>query len=380
MQTSAWMKTVLAASVATLGALPMMACGAAGEDRGESSSQALSTCGDGVRDDGEQCDDGNTRSLDGCSATCKFEQVHRINNLDMQFVTGAFCPRNALGTAIKPAAHSKIKEKIREALADGSISILVSFDGLDDLSGVNAAAGLKLGTFTADPKEGPNYDGLRDLDWWYTPAAGTIDANQRPLASIDAAINNKVLTAGPGNMAFALSIAGTFANIALSNVKLKATVGAVSAPSAGTATTGHAASENLDPALKSFASTSAGELCGDVSAGSLAAVKVPSVLQAGGSIACTQAYTDQNSALDLFVGGCNAFFVSALDPVQPDQASGGAPIVGAGAPYKFAVNDAKKVTGCKDKTGASVDLDKCLKSAAYSASFKFGTGRVVAKN
>src|SRR5262245_65676297 len=31
------------------------------------------TCGDGIPDPGEQCDDGNTVSGDGCSATCVFE-------------------------------------------------------------------------------------------------------------------------------------------------------------------------------------------------------------------------------------------------------------------------------------------------------------------
>jgi cysteine-rich repeat protein len=34
-------------------------------------------CGDGVRQasNGEQCDDGNTKSRDGCSATCKKEDI-----------------------------------------------------------------------------------------------------------------------------------------------------------------------------------------------------------------------------------------------------------------------------------------------------------------
>jgi len=35
---------------------------------------ALTACGDGVRSPGEQCDDGNTTSGDGCSAACRSEQ------------------------------------------------------------------------------------------------------------------------------------------------------------------------------------------------------------------------------------------------------------------------------------------------------------------
>ena len=36
-------------------------------------SQCVSTCGDGVRVDGEECDDGNVHELDGCSAQCTVE-------------------------------------------------------------------------------------------------------------------------------------------------------------------------------------------------------------------------------------------------------------------------------------------------------------------
>ncbi|MDD2647033.1 MAG: hypothetical protein PHV78_03680 [Patescibacteria group bacterium] len=35
----------------------------------------LSTCGDGVKDDGEECDDHNNINGDGCSATCELEQL-----------------------------------------------------------------------------------------------------------------------------------------------------------------------------------------------------------------------------------------------------------------------------------------------------------------
>lgn len=40
---------------------------------GGSGGTAAATCGDGRLDEGEQCDDGNTRPADGCSATCTLE-------------------------------------------------------------------------------------------------------------------------------------------------------------------------------------------------------------------------------------------------------------------------------------------------------------------
>ena len=43
-------------------------------------------CGNGVVDPGEQCDDGNTTSGDGCSSTCQFE-----NGSDMEGKTGGGC-------------------------------------------------------------------------------------------------------------------------------------------------------------------------------------------------------------------------------------------------------------------------------------------------
>ena len=64
-----------------------------------------SSCGDGVRNGIEQCDDGNTVNLDGCDSACRFEQVLRINSLTMQFGTSLACTANAFGGAISGAAQ-----------------------------------------------------------------------------------------------------------------------------------------------------------------------------------------------------------------------------------------------------------------------------------
>jgi cysteine-rich repeat protein len=53
--------------VALLGCLSLVACGGGGTP--------TPVCGDGKVDTGEQCDDGNTVSGDGCSATCQSETV-----------------------------------------------------------------------------------------------------------------------------------------------------------------------------------------------------------------------------------------------------------------------------------------------------------------
>jgi hypothetical protein len=121
----------------------------------------------------------------------------------------------------------------------------------------------------------------------------------------------------------------------------------------------------------------AGEMCGNISAASLATIPVPTSLETG-SFACNEGYTASNTMLDLIVGGCHATFLNipAVNATQPDQVDPGAAAAGAGAPYQLTMAN-HSVTGCTDKTGASVDLGACLKSAAYSGAFKFTSDRVM---
>jgi hypothetical protein len=144
----------------------------------------------------------------------------------------------------------------------------------------------------------------------------------------------------------------------------------------GASPVGHLASENIDPALKTFGSLTAGEMCGNVSAASLANVKLPQqVLEYCGD------YTTSNSMLDLFIGGCSVFFFDVINKTQPDQVDASATALGAGGPYKLRASSSnKKVNGCTDKNGATVDLQKCLAAAAYSSAFTFTTNRVVVRN
>jgi cysteine-rich repeat protein len=44
--------------------------------------EASPTCGDGHRDSGEECDDGNTKNGDGCSASCKKEKKKKKDDCD----------------------------------------------------------------------------------------------------------------------------------------------------------------------------------------------------------------------------------------------------------------------------------------------------------
>ncbi|HVK64403.1 MAG TPA: DUF4215 domain-containing protein [Polyangium sp.] len=351
---------------------------------------AASVCGNGVRESDEQCDDSNTKNLDGCDSACKFEQIQRATWLKMQFATDAgFCPANRLGSAIATAAQSQLQTSLDDGVLNGSISIMFKTLGLNDLSGTSDPS-IEIGVIQGNPviPMGAMYNGTADLDWWYTIAPVSIDANRNPLDKLTGFISAKTLTAGPGKLSIGVNFAGAPGALRMSNARLTMSVGAVSTPLVSTGNTpGHLAAENLDPALQSYASNGqpndngAGKLCGNVSAASLDQIPVPADLVAGGAIPCDQGYTAQNSLLDVIIGGCTVFnFVTVIAVSQPDQADASAPVAGAGGPYTLTANAmTKAVSACRDKNNQTADFNTCLNAAAYSSFFKFATGRVIAK-
>jgi len=344
-------------------------------------------CGNHVRETGEQCDDGNTANLDGCSSTCSFEQVQRINYFKMQSATDGYCTNNAFGGAFQLAAGT-VQTSIDSAVADGSQSILMAFLGLDDLSGATDA-NLQIGLLDAAPQSPTaTYNGSSDLDWWYTADPLAIDGTRNPVEVLPASIAGTIVNAGPGRISLGITL-GAPALLSVSSARMRASTGSSSTPTpylygSGNAR-GHLPGENLDASLLSFESmgqqsnSGAGEMCGNISAYSLSAVAVPPTLAAGGATACDQHYSATlNSMLDVFVGGCTYLnFFSLLTPTQPDQIDSGAPVAGAGGPYNLAENAQHQVTVCKDKNNSTVTLSTCLAAAAYSSFFKFTTDRVI---
>ncbi|HEV2113020.1 MAG TPA: hypothetical protein VGR50_02655, partial [Terriglobales bacterium] len=329
-------------------------------------------CGDGVRQTGEQCDDSNTLNLDGCNSVCAFEQDQRVNSLNMQFASDTTCTKNALGGAIASVAQPQFQTAITSGVNSGSITMLTAMLGITDLTGTNQAS-FKMGLLGGTPVAGSGYNGASDLDWWYTPTPADIDANRVPIGQLDASIASHNLRAGPGSFMLPPLLGGT-TGLQFSNTMIKATTGASSAPavSSNNLPPGHLPSENLDPALVSYGSMSAGSICGGIDTASLAATPAPAALQKGGAVACSANYTSSNSLLDMLVGGCVALgFITVINPTQPDTADPNAPIAGAGAPYKLSENASHQVSSCKDNSGTLVNLQACLAAAAYSSYFKF---------
>jgi cysteine-rich repeat protein len=353
-------------------------------------------CGNGKRETGEQCDDGNTKNLDGCDSTCKFEQNQRATSLDMQFATDAFCTANRLGSAIASAGQTTIRNSLNDGVKAGTTNVLFKLLNLDDLSGT-ADPSVTLANLGGSPVAAPvgrTYDGAASLDWWYTVDPLTIDASRNPLPGglITGGIAAKTLNAGPGNMALLLQFsAGTVSTLNLSNVRIRAAIGATSTPTTSAGTTpGHLASENLDPALTSFATMTSGQLCGAVSAASLAKVPIPAALLSGiGACAGTVTYKATNSLLDVLVGGCrNGLFLPIINASQPDTEDPTVAPIGSGPNYTLSASSTatREVDRCRSSgttgttyTKGTADFDRCLQDAAYSSYFKFATNRVIIK-
>jgi len=346
------------------------------------------TCGNGIREGAEQCDDGNRASLDGCSARCTFEQTQRVNLLKVIFTTTAACPNNAFGSAFTSLLQGTLQNAVDASVTDGSTSVLLYFRVLDDLTG-STSANVQLGLLNAAPQSPTAiYNGNSDVDWWYAIDDTEIDAAQEPLYPLTGSITSNVLNAGPGSFTLKTNVGAALA-LSASALRIAITTGTSTTPMMYVSGTdrGHLPSENLDPGLVSFANSGSsaaanrGYFCGNVSAASLAAAQIPPQLLAGaGSMACTQAYTSANTFLDLLVGGCTVSILQAVIPTQPDQVDAGAPPAGAGGPYKLFANASKVVSTCKDKNNTTVDLTTCLDAAAYSFDFAFNTDRVIAKS
>ncbi len=348
-----------------------------------------SVCGDAIRDDAksEQCDDGNTTNLDACDGACKFEQDQRVVGMLMQFNTDAFCTANAMGGAISGVAQGNMQSSITTSIADGSLSAMFKLVG--DTTGASGA--VSVGSLSGTPVAGGSYSGTKDMEWWYTVDPNAVDGSRNALATLTGSYGAGAVDM-TGTLNLIMTIGGSLAVLHVTSGKIHGTIGApatVPLVSAAGTTPGHLAKEHLLPTLTAFPTMGGtfnaptAEMCGNVSANSLATTAVPAALQPGGNTPCTENYNASNRVLDVFVHGCHVSVigikVQVIKPTQPDKSDPAMPVAGAGAPYAFSVDGTNRVNQCTDKSGAVVPLTACLNAAAYSSFFKFSTDRVIIK-
>lgn len=355
-------------------------------------------CGNGIQQGSEQCDDGNLVNLDGCDQFCNFEQEQRATSLSINGGTDTYCTHNALGAqALTSTGRSEIQTSINTDVGTGDISVMFKFMGTfppsatsSDLTGTGGPVALGSLLGTPQDADAGAYSGTSDLDWWYTVNPLSVDSNNNPLSALSGSYTNKELNAGPGNLDISLILSGSAANLSMWNAQLKAAVGATEVLKTSTGLPpGHLASEHDMPSLltapgDSYGTTTSGELCGNITAQSLATVKVPASIATGGTTACSQGYSaTTNSLLDVLVGGCTVFIITAVNKTQPDQQDPAVTFpTGTVAPYKLSASTSSKVVDtCKDSssTPKTVPIATCLAGLAYSSAFDFATDRVIVK-
>jgi cysteine-rich repeat protein len=357
----------------------------------------LIVCGDGKVGGKEQCDDGNVVNLDGCDSSCNFEQEQRATALKILGSTDSYCTVNALGhLALTSTGLGQLQPALDTDIGNGTTNVTFKFTGTGatpaDLSGTTGS--VNLGPMNGHPQDadGGAYSGTSDLDWWYTVDPASIDANRNPLSLLPGSYTNKQLNAGPGRVSLSLTLSGSPATLNMWSVILRAAIGANAALKTSTGLPpGHLASEHDLAGLTTFgnagvgASGPAGELCGNITGQSLAGVAVPVKIAKGGTTSCSEGYVvGTNSLLDVLVGGCHVFFISAVNATQPDQQD---PTVtfptGTTKSYKLSASSSTThvVDTCTDGStpAKTVPLATCLTGLAYSSAFQFQTDRVIIK-
>jgi cysteine-rich repeat protein len=320
---------------------------------------AIGTCGNGVIDPGEQCDDGNRLDLDGCDSNCRYEMVTRLNSFVVQNGTApSWCTptRNAFGNALTSTLIGQLNPQIQTELNNGTLNTFLQFLGLNDLTG-NTNGNLSVGFLrgSLDPAKGTWPSGGA-VDWWFLASHNEV-SNGLPAALLPASLSAHTLTAGPGAAVLPL-LGGSFA---AQQVQAHATIDATPAPNVPAPPPAQ-----LAPGLTVFQHVT-GSLCGNITVESLGQIPLPQSLASGGSDPCgnrTYAYCGLGqpvtpscaSLLDVLVGGCNVFagLINVITPTQPDVPVSGGSVqtLALGANNKVSIN----TTG---------DLD------AYSSYFTF---------
>lgn len=291
------------------------------------------SCGDSVVEAGEQCDDGARFDLDGCTRTCLYESVQRVESLALE---GADAPgvcqpaTNRLGDAFSTLGRAIFNQTLAHAVGNPAQTLLLDLVGLETSTGSDDDQ-LEVGLFGAVPDPADPNPGA--MDSWYRVGDDQLDEDGLPAARIgNGEILAFALSAGPSDVQ--VPLLGSI--LAIRGARLEAMVGTLSslpAPPPFQPAPDLLAFETLD------ASGSALGLCGNLTVGSLAAIPVPREVKADGQ-ACrddcpgSRSYVSCgggpvtpgcHSLLDVLVGGCRIQAGCVLNVVQPTQ-----PDVGVG--------------------------------------------------
>ncbi|HTQ41597.1 MAG TPA: hypothetical protein VMI75_02495 [Polyangiaceae bacterium] len=314
-------------------------------------------CGNNTIDTGEECDDGNTRDLDGCDSRCNYELVLRLNGLAISSKAApSYCmpTTNTLGTkTLTSLSVPLLNNSVAGDIDAGTLNVMTQLLGLTDLTGATSeSSGLTLGVLNGslDPAKGTWPDNS-PIDWWFLADQTTVSGGL-PTSTVPTTLANRQLNAGPADVTITLSLGGQPSPLEVRAAYLVATLAGTPAPDAPAPPPSKLAS-GLTVVQDMTANAANQGLCGNITAESLANVPIPAMLSSVASAGaaathpCTATcpgsavYTycgmgmpvgpNCNSLLDVLVGGCNISTTSVLcavptfeviNPTQPDVPAG----------------------------------------------------------
>lgn len=331
-------------------------------------------CGDAVVEGDENCDDGNLSDLDGCTRTCRYEAIQRIELLELHGGNApGFCApvTNRLGDAFSALGLTVFNSTLQDATAGGAISVFLDLLGLDDAAGVSDPV-IEVGLLGGVPDPADPDPTPFGIDAWYRVGDALLAQNGQPSQRITpGSVNAGVLAAGPNDVT--MPFFGS--TLALRTASLAATVGVTTSLPAPPPT-------NVAPGLLAFealdGTSNATGLCGNLTVGSLATIPVPDEVTTGAQAcrsdcASSRAYvscgagpvtTSCHSLLDILVGGCRVQSGLCFQVVLPTK-----PDVGVGANPPATLVFAP--------SGGGIDKVVVVEpNDAYSSWFAFATERV----
>lgn len=347
----------------------------------DSMCHLIAVCGNGTIEGTEQCDDGNTRDLDGCDSHCNYEAVTRMTTVTLSgSAAPSFCTpaTNRLGTqALTSTAINQLNSTLATDVNDATTNVMTQFIGLSDLTGVASSSPFSIGVMSAilDPAKGA-WTGTsatnQPIDWWFLAAASTVSNGLPTGVLTNANVAARQLTAGPSDVSLSLILGGSPAQLEMLSAQIAATIDGTPAPDVP-APPPSALASGLTVFQQITGSGTGQGLCGNITVESLAQIPIPQVLTTGAtacSASCSKshAYTycgmgmpvgpNCNSLLDALVGGCKAPAILCIDVVNPKQpdvpANGTVATLSLGAGNKV---PASQSTGDKDAYSSFIQFD-----------------------
>lgn len=160
----------------------------------------LTTCGNGVIDAGEECDDGNDTYLDGCDSACRNEISFIVSDLSM-ITANRGCDytldgvgENRLGVALR-SLGDLLNDQLLAPSIGSDLLLLLHTLALDDAAMWNDPD-FQIALINGTDADGNTANNLSGSGTFY-PDSAVLDEFGRPLVSFQSEVSDGALVSGP---------------------------------------------------------------------------------------------------------------------------------------------------------------------------------------